>query len=79
MANKEHLKILKSGVKAWNLWRSQNPTVIPDLSGAELGIAKLCGANLANSQLQYAKLGSAQLDNAILSEANLKFTSVPSG
>lgn len=76
MANKEHLKILKSGVKAWNLWRKKNPTVIPDLSGAELGIADLRGANLTKSKLQSAELGSALLDDAVLSEANLKFASL---
>ena len=31
MANKEHLKILKQGVEAWNKWREENPDVKPDL------------------------------------------------
>jgi len=36
MANREHLEILKRGVKAWNEWREKNPDVKPDLRGADL-------------------------------------------
>ena len=36
MADQEHLEILKQGVSAWNSWRSKNPMVSPDLSGADL-------------------------------------------
>ena len=35
MANKEHLKILKQGVKVWNKWREENPKVRPDLVEAD--------------------------------------------
>ena len=36
MAIREHYERLKSGVDGWNHWRRNNPTVIPDLSGASL-------------------------------------------
>jgi len=36
MAIKEHLKILKQGVKRWNKWREENPDVKPDLSNAAI-------------------------------------------
>ncbi len=37
MASKEHLTIIKAGVDAWNGWRKDNPNVVPNLSGADLG------------------------------------------
>jgi hypothetical protein len=36
MANPEHLEILKQGVKVWNAWRDDNPSVRPDLSEEDL-------------------------------------------
>ena len=30
MANPEHLKILKQGVKVWNEWRKIHPEIKPD-------------------------------------------------
>jgi hypothetical protein len=36
MANEEHVKILMKGAAAWNQWRLENPTVIPDLGTADL-------------------------------------------
>ncbi len=33
MANPEHLRILKEGVKVWNAWREQNEDIwCPDLT-----------------------------------------------
>lgn len=49
MANPEHLEILKRGVKVWNKWRKQHPTVGPDLSGANL-----CGLNLTGADFNLA-------------------------
>ena len=31
MANEEHLKIIKQGVYAWNVWRQKEPSIKPDL------------------------------------------------
>jgi hypothetical protein len=47
MANDEHVEMLKKGVKAWNAWRLENPTLRPDLSGAHLSHEYLFQANLA--------------------------------
>src|SRR5437870_1545853 len=47
MANDEHLKILKQGVEVWNHWRSENPTIRPDLHRAKLIRADLRSANFS--------------------------------
>ncbi len=36
MANPGHLAKLKKGVKAWNKWRKENPTIIANLWEANL-------------------------------------------
>ena len=59
MANPEHLKILKQGVDAWNKWRVENPGIIPDLEGANLGQADLGGADLRIANLRGADLSEA--------------------
>lgn len=70
MWSKEQVKILKSGVAAWNAWRNEHPDVRPDLSGANLTRANLRGANLNGADLTYANLGHAVLTN--LKGANLR-------
>jgi uncharacterized protein YjbI with pentapeptide repeats len=40
MANPEHLSKVRGGSIAWNEWRRLNPTVRPDLSGADMSMAK---------------------------------------
>jgi uncharacterized protein YjbI with pentapeptide repeats len=35
MANEEHLDIFRKGTEHWNRWRQENPTIRPDLSGAD--------------------------------------------
>jgi hypothetical protein len=81
MANEEHLAILKQGVKVWNRWREENPSILPDLSTAyisrvdlseaNLSGAKLFEANLSQTNLNLADLRGAHLDRADLSRANL--------
>ena len=76
MANKEHLLILKKGVKAWNKWRSRHPQTIPylrraNLHGADLRRANLSSANLIEADLSGANLGRANLSEADLVRANL--------
>lgn len=76
MANPEHVKILKQGVKVWSRWRDENPGVEPDLSyadlrGADLIGAYLYGAYLRQAELIEANLSRANLIGAILCKANL--------
>jgi len=56
MANEEHVKILKQGVKAWNEWREKNPQITPDLSKADLYKADLYKADLYEADLSKANL-----------------------
>lgn len=83
MANEAHFRILKDGWRSWNEWREQQPTIIPDLSGADLqGIdlgefnlmdADLSGADLSEANLRDTNFCSATLRHANLSKANLLF------
>lgn len=45
MANDDHVAILLEGQKAWNSWRLEKPSVVPDLSNLFL-------ANIANEALE---------------------------
>ena len=66
MADQEHLKILKQGMKAWNKWRVANPDIRPDLSGADLSKMRL---SLAYSDKK--STARANFDNTDFSGANL--------
>ena len=67
MADEEQLAILRRGPETWNAWREENPSIRPDLRGADLDGADLIGADLHN-----AKLGRVQLLGADLTEADLR-------
>ena len=71
VANPEHLKVLQQGVEVWNDWRTKEPSVHPDLSGADLTAADLRGADLNGANLSAANLVGANLNKANLSGANL--------
>jgi uncharacterized protein YjbI with pentapeptide repeats len=71
MADHSHLDILKEGVEAWNEWRTQNPSITPDLSASNLLMADLSGANLSQANLSGAMLAQADITRANFSEANL--------
>jgi uncharacterized protein YjbI with pentapeptide repeats len=76
MANDEHVEILGQGVEAWNTWRQQNPSTVPDLSGINLREKNLAGidfrrANLCNADLHQTDLSKANLRKALLYDANL--------
>jgi uncharacterized protein YjbI with pentapeptide repeats len=78
MANPEHLKLLRQGVDVWNEWRLnqrmanwRGPSIVPDLSGANLSRANLGGANLTHAQLHRTVLSGANLNCAHLSRADL--------
>ena len=71
MANKDHLKILKQGTAAWNLWRENNPDIQPDLR--EIDISRL-DLNLIN--FRRVDLRESNLSNVNLSEADLKWSNL---
>jgi uncharacterized protein YjbI with pentapeptide repeats/Cdc6-like AAA superfamily ATPase len=73
MAEPSHLDIiLKEGVRAWNEWRAENPSTLPDLVNANLEGADLQGANLERADLRESYLRGADLRRANLHEANLR-------
>lgn len=68
--------VIVQGATAWNLWRSENPDVVPDLSGidlegADLRAARLESTNLTGAVLRDARLSTAWLNSADLSGADL--------
>ena len=75
MANREHLRIMKRGVEAWNQWRDQNKDIRPDLQRVnlqrDLQEANLQEANLQRALLQRADFRRADLQGALLQGANL--------
>ena len=77
MANKEHLKLLLSGIEGWNDWRNRNARLKPlltkaELDGADLKYANLSDADLSQANLASSYLNAANLQNADLSKANLR-------
>ena len=74
MANPEHLKILKQGVKVWNEWRNNHDFIYPELSGADLCGADLSGADLSGADLRRTDLCGADLSRALLSYSDLSYS-----
>jgi hypothetical protein len=71
MADKKHVELLGKGVDAWNAWRLEEPSVVPDLNRADLFGAKLNGVNLSGAHLYGADLAGAHLIEADLIGAHL--------
>jgi uncharacterized protein YjbI with pentapeptide repeats len=71
MADREHLRLLESGLDMWNNWRNDNPSIRPDLGGANLSGAHLVGADLRAVNFAGADLAQADLFEAELYMANL--------
>jgi uncharacterized protein YjbI with pentapeptide repeats len=74
MANSEHLAKLKEGVASWNLWRSANCLIRPDLSHADVGRIDCEGANLSEVDFSFADLSGSNLSRADLHSAVLSHT-----
>ena len=66
----EHLRILKSGVVAWNKWRIDNEDTRPNLKGAFLSNLDLENANFVAADLEEARLFKTNLRNADCYGAN---------
>lgn len=76
MANLKQLEILKKGVDSWNLWRVNNPQVLPSLSEAGLHMAYLKEADLSRADLTDADLRMAELVSANLTDAELTWANL---
>ncbi len=63
-SNENQRKFLLEDVKAWNIWRKDNPEVKVRLTGANLRHADLMGADLNRSKLMDACLYGANLKEA---------------
>ena len=72
MADDVHLRKLKEGVTAWNIWRPTDPRFQADLTGADLKGADLTDVDLTGANLSGGSLTDANLSYAILSGATLK-------
>lgn len=86
MANPEHLKILRRGVRDWNLWRKEClkvqkvSNISSDLNPADLeygNVVNLTSANLRDvtlcgANLRGVRLSGADLSNADLDQADLR-------
>jgi len=82
MASKEHLKILKQGVKAWNEWRRVDMNARPDLSGHDFKGVDLTYINWMVTDLSGANLSGCNLKQAYMTHANLQgadLREVPAG
>jgi len=64
MANPLHFKIILQGVSVWNQWRLGNPSIEPDLRGANLA-----GLNLSEVDFLYTSLNAADLNSTDLRES----------
>jgi uncharacterized protein YjbI with pentapeptide repeats len=87
MANKEHLRIFRQGIKVWNQWRKENPKIRPNLNGVVpsgmyyafehhfrpyFGKKDLREANLVGTDLSGTDLSEADLSGTDLSGTDLR-------
>jgi Pentapeptide repeats (8 copies) len=73
-----HIELLRCGPRSWNAWRSENPAVVPNLTGIALSAGErqmgpINGGpiNLSSARLRHASLRFATLTGADLSAADL--------
>ena len=71
MANKEHLKIIKQGVKAWNEWRQEHYVIEREFIRGDFTEANLSGASLIDAEIEFADFSGADLTEANLTGAYL--------
>ena len=79
----QDVEILRSGPRAWNAWRENNPSTVPDLTGITLRLSErqmgpinggpinLKSALLQGAFLRFATLSAADLEAADMSAADL--------
>jgi hypothetical protein len=78
-----HVEALRRGPRSWNLWRAQNPSITPNLTGLALSVGErqmgpISGGpvnfsftRLRHASLRFATLSGANLEMADLSDADL--------
>src|SRR5262249_16528730 len=71
MAKDDHVAQLMKGAVSWNAWRQANGKIFPDLVSANLGETELSGANLGRAKLSRPNLSGANLSGAHLGRARL--------
>jgi uncharacterized protein YjbI with pentapeptide repeats len=76
------IEILRSGPRAWNAWRENHPSTVPDLTGIALSLSErqmgpinggpinLKSARLQGAFLRFATLSAANLEAADMSDAD---------
>lgn len=72
MADSDHVSKVKEGAAAWNLWREEEPDVLPDLGWANINGLNLDGAVFTKSALKLAFCKGCSLMGADFSGANLR-------
>jgi len=72
MSENEQLELLKKNVQDWNAWRTESPSVKPNLAGVDLSKAQLRQADLSEADLHGADLRRANLREANLNGADLR-------
>lgn len=85
-ADSEHIEVLRRGPRAWNAWRTRNPSMLPILTCIALsaserqmgpvngGPINLASARLRRASFRFATLSGANLETADLSNADLTDT-----
>lgn len=81
VADKEHIQPLITALASrsmapWNQWRIENPSIRPDLFGAELADANLSFANMSYADISHADLSRTNLHHVNLRHADLSSTSL---
>jgi pentapeptide repeat protein len=68
-----HAEVLRSGARAWNAWRRQNPGVVPVLSDLNVSVTERQFGRVQGGpiNLSRAEFCRARLDQATFIEANL--------
>jgi uncharacterized protein YjbI with pentapeptide repeats len=69
--NKVFIDLIHKGVKEWNKWRHDNPTVKPDLSNTDLSDMNLSGINFDEVNLEGSEFFQTDLSNSNMKMANL--------
>ncbi|MBU4383003.1 MAG: toll/interleukin-1 receptor domain-containing protein [Proteobacteria bacterium] len=71
MANPEHLRIFKQGVKVWNRWRHSNWGEYLDLQGIRQENCNLAGVDFTRVNLKEASFTNSDLRMAFFAESDL--------